>query len=378
MVVQIQLAIYRILIYRILVLIIKITASSLQNAKKPAALWVQQVFPICILFNPSPDHGDTPDDAAWFLFLLPVSEGLAFADEAAQDVGDGQVFGACPVSRGFMDQFFRPRAGIGGQCLDQSGSRRGDEFAIDIGRVIGQSCQEFCRCRCRYGHDAMGTADESAPHVEGRCADLFDMQVVKGPDGPYDIEDAVDGADFMEMDIADGYAVYFGFRFGQGLEYGQALLFDFFRKRRGFDDGRDIGQSPVLMMVMMARGIDEGSCRLHGLAVIVMVVVTVAVAFFVAVVVMMTFFMVMMVMMVLFRVEEDIIIHRLDPQFVDRLADQGIAVQSQLGHGFLKFFKGNACLNQHADEHIATDTGKTVKIQCFHIRIAPLFLYIYI
>lgn len=57
MVVQIQLAIYRILIYRILVLIIKITASSLQNAKKPAALWVQQVFPFGIPFNRLPITG---------------------------------------------------------------------------------------------------------------------------------------------------------------------------------------------------------------------------------------------------------------------------------------------------------------------------------
>lgn len=365
-----------------------LSASSLQDAKKPATRYVQQVFPIGILFNPSPYHGDTPVAAVWFLFGLPVSELLAFADEAAQDVGDSQVFGTCPVSRGFVDQFFRVRAGIRGQCLDQGGSRRGDEFAIDVRRVIGQACQEFRRCRCRYGHDAMGAADESAPRVEGRCADLFDVQVIEGPDGPYDIEDAVDGAHFMEMDVADGHAVYFGFGFGQCLEYGQALLFDVFRKRRGFDDSRDFCQSPVLMMVMMARSIDEGSRRLYGLTVIVvivvvmvvmavfMIVIMVVMTFFV-IVVMMAFFVIMMVM-VLFRVEEDIIIHGLDAQFVDRLADQGIAVQSQLCHGFLKFFKGNAGLDQHADEHIAADAGKAVKIQCFHRFIAPLFLYSYI
>lgn len=52
MVVQIQLA-----IYRMLVLIIKITASSLQDAKKPAARWVQQVFPFGIPFNRLPITG---------------------------------------------------------------------------------------------------------------------------------------------------------------------------------------------------------------------------------------------------------------------------------------------------------------------------------
>lgn len=353
-----------------------LSASSLQDAKKPATRYVQQVFPIGILFNPSPHHGDTPVAAVWFLFGLPVSELLAFADEAAQDVGDSQVFRPCPVSRGFVDQFFRVRAGIGGQCLDQGGSRRGDEFAIDVRRVIGQACQEFRRCRCRYGHDAMGAADESAPHVEGRCADLFDVQVIEGPDGPYDIEDAVDGAHFMEMDVADGHAVYFGFGFGQCLEYGQTLLFDGFCKRGGFNDSRDFCQPPVLMMVMMTRSIDEGSRRLYGLTVIVVVVVVMAV-FMIVIMVVMTFFVIMMVM-VLFRVEEDIIIHGLDAQFVDRLADQGIAVQSQLCHGFLKFFKGNAGLDQHADEHIAADAGKAVKIQCFHRFIAPLFLYSYI
>lgn len=357
-----------------------LSASSLQDAKKPATRYVQQVFPIGILFNPSPYHGDIPVDAVWFLFGLPVSELLAFADEAAQDVGDSQVFGTCPVSRGFVDQFFRVRAGIGGQCLDQGGSRRGDEFAIDVRRVIGQACQEFRRCRCRYGHDAMGAADESAPHVEGRCADLFDVQVIEGPDGPYDIEDAVDGAHFMEMDVADGHAVYFGFGFGQCLEYGQTLLFDVFRKRGGFNDSRDFCQPPVLMMVMMARSIDEGSRRLYGLTVIVVIVVVMVVmaVFMIVIMVVMTFFVIVVMVMVLFRFEEDIIIHGLDAQFVDRLADQGIAVQSQLCHGFLKFFKGNAGLDQHADEHIAADAGKAVKIQCFHRFIAPLFLYSYI
>ena len=50
-----------------------LSASSLQDAKKPATRYVQQVFPIGILFNPSPHHGDTPVAAVWFLFGLPVS-----------------------------------------------------------------------------------------------------------------------------------------------------------------------------------------------------------------------------------------------------------------------------------------------------------------
>ena len=44
------------------------SASSLPDVKKPATRYVQQVFPIGILFNPSPYHGDRPDDAAWFFF----------------------------------------------------------------------------------------------------------------------------------------------------------------------------------------------------------------------------------------------------------------------------------------------------------------------
>ena len=59
----------------------------------------------------------------------------------------------------------------------------------------------------------MGAADKAASGMKRRGADLFDAQVVQTPNGTDDIQDAVDGANFMKMNFLDRYSVYLGFRF---------------------------------------------------------------------------------------------------------------------------------------------------------------------
>ena len=86
---------------------------------------------------------------------------------------------------------------------------------------------------------------------------VFDAQILQAPHRTDDVQDAVDSADFMEMDLVDRHAVYLGFGFSQGLEDGQALGLDIFIDRGAFDDLRDFRQAPVLMVVMMACRIDE-------------------------------------------------------------------------------------------------------------------------
>ncbi len=64
--------------------------------------------------------------------------------------------------------------------------------------------------------------------MDRRCGNLFDAQILQAPHRTDDVQDAVDSADFMEMDLVDRHAVYLGFGFSQGLEDGQALGLDIF------------------------------------------------------------------------------------------------------------------------------------------------------
>ena len=83
--------------------------------------------------------------------------------------------------------------------LLQAGRR--DQFSFDVRSVPGNPGQEFRRCRCRYGHDTVRAADKAASCMKRRGTDLFDAQVVQTPNGTDDIQDAVNGTNFMKMNF---------------------------------------------------------------------------------------------------------------------------------------------------------------------------------
>ena len=174
----------------------------------------------------------------------PTIYGLRYfpclSDEAADDVGDSQVFRSSPVGHGVVDEILRADAGMR-QDFDQGSAGRRDQFAFDIRRIPGNPGQEFGRRRCRDGHDAVSAADKAAAGMERRRGDLFDAQVFQAPDRTDDIQDTVDGADFMKVYLVDGDAMHLGFGFCQGLEYGQAL---------GLDIGLD---APSMILVISGR-----------------------------------------------------------------------------------------------------------------------------
>lgn len=237
-----------------------------------------------------------------------------------------------------MDKGSRTGACIGSQGFYEGCACRRNQFAADIRRIIGQAGEQFCRCRCRYGHDTVGTAYEAAARMEGRRADLFNAQVVETPNSTDDIEDAVDSAYFMEVDLFYRDAMDLGFGSSQGAKDGEALFLYSVREGRRFNDFRNICQAAVLMVVMMACGIDQARCAVDvwgcclGVGVNVVVMMFVFVVMSVFMVVFMVMFMFVRVFMsvlmavVLFRIEADIIIDRLDAQFIDRFTDQGVAV----------------------------------------------------
>ena len=156
-----------------------------------------------------------------------------------------------------MDKGLGPGADIGSQGLDEGRAGRRDEFAADVRSIIGNACQQFCRSRSRYGHNAVGAAYEAAADVERRRADLLYAQIFESPGNADDVQDAVDGPDFMEMNLVDRHAVNLCLGFCQLAEYGEAFRLNAVRQRRRFDNRRDFLQAAVLVMMVMARRIDE-------------------------------------------------------------------------------------------------------------------------
>ena len=71
--------------------------------------------------------------------------------------------------------------------------------------------------------------------------------------GADDVDDGVDGANFVEVDIFDGHGVDAGFGFAEELEGAGGASFYGGGERRGLDDGEDRGEGAVVLMGVFVR-----------------------------------------------------------------------------------------------------------------------------
>jgi len=152
----------------------------------------------------------------------------------------------------------------------------------------------------------------------------------------------------MEMNLVDRHAVNLCLGFCQLAEYGEAFRLNAIRQRRRFDNRRDFLQAAVLVMMVMARRIDEMLVAVRTVMFVMMMVLMIVPA------------VVRMVMT--FRIKNYVVIDRLNSQLGNGFADEGISFQLQRSHGVLKGVEGHAGLQKHAGEHIAADAGKTIEV----------------
>ena len=82
--------------------------------------------------------------------------------------------------------------------------------------------------------------DGAAADVDGGGADFVDVQQVECDAGSYNVGDGIRRTDFVEMDLLYGYAVDFGFGFGQTLKHGGRILFRFRGDLGAVDQGEDV------------------------------------------------------------------------------------------------------------------------------------------
>ena len=106
----------------------------------------------------------------------------------------------------------------------------------------------------RHGHGqyAMRAAHGSASLAKKGDHDLVNVERVETHGRRYYVDDGVDGTHLVEVDHFRRSAVRLRLRLGQDLEYALGRVPCALGQRAGVDDGKNIGQTAMLMMVVRA------------------------------------------------------------------------------------------------------------------------------
>jgi len=95
---------------------------------------------------------------------------------------------------------------------------RRNELHLHVARVHGDALKQSRGCRGRNREHAVRARHRSAPDVQRRRDDPLRPELLQAVHRADDIDDGVDGADFVEVDAVDRHVVNGGFRLGQPLE----------------------------------------------------------------------------------------------------------------------------------------------------------------
>ena len=173
---------------------------------------------------------------------------IGVADDQAKYVGKLRVAGAGTVSGG-RDLHGRKLAVTGSGVGEDQGAGGGEQ----LGAVGGG--EDGCVRRLEYvqgGHAR--DRDFAVPGVDGAAAGVHRGDDDVGCAEPFepggradDVEDGVDGADFVEVDFVDGAAVGAGFGLGEIAEHGDGAVADRSGEGAGFDDAGDGGKVAVVL-----------------------------------------------------------------------------------------------------------------------------------
>ena len=115
----------------------------------------------------------------------------------------------------------------------------GDELEVEAAVVGGEAGETLDR-RGRGEREAtVAGVDEAAAHGERRD-DEIGADVLEGGGAADDVDDGVDGADLVEVDVVDGHAVHLRFRAGEPLEGGKGAGEDWFGELGGAEQLADL------------------------------------------------------------------------------------------------------------------------------------------
>ena len=122
---------------------------------------------------------------------------------------------------GFFHDHGRTGRETRGQAGQDGGAGRGGGFLVHGAPGGGEAVQEFLGGRGRHRKQAMGAADKAASEFDRRGPDRIHAEKVAADGRAHDIDDGVDGPDFVEMDRLHRDAVDLGLGRGDAAKDGQ-------------------------------------------------------------------------------------------------------------------------------------------------------------
>lgn len=249
------------------------------------------------------------------VFVAGEVTGIGSGMNETQEVGDfGRVACAGTVSDVAGSEDHGPVDGIG-ERGDQSGSGGGRHLVGNLGTANGEVFQNGQRPGGGYWHDAMRAAYRAGADGDGSGIDALDAEGFHAENGADDVNEAVEPADFVEVDLVDGHVVCAGFGDGQAGKGRAGEFLDDVGKRGLFDNGKQVVQMAMGMRHVLDDDVDFGRRDL------------VAFCF------------------------GEAKIEALDVERTQRLA---------------KVVEIDAEIDKSTEEHVAGDTGKRIDVENFH------------
>ena len=276
----------------------------------------------------------------------PASENQKKVQEAFEVVASGSVADAMDAHDGRL-------AEGGGERTDEGCSGGGDQLYLRVGRVGGQAAEEVRRRRGGDGEVPVGAVDGASTDVERGAEPSVNGEGMDACGGGYDVDDSVDCAYLVEVDLFDVYVVDFGFGGSEELEGMDRGLLYFVGQIAGLDDLADCAQVASVMVMGFLFGFFVVSVRLC-MVVSVRVVVGVRVMSFGR-----------GVFLGGLGSVEDVDAGRGDAAAVDFFDLEG-GTEIEGGDGVVEDLGGESGVEESAEEHVSADAGKAVEIGDAH------------
>lgn len=177
------------------------------------------------------------------------------ADGDAEDVGETRGVASAGAIADVADRHGRLWAEGGVEGAEEGGAGGGDELVLEVGGVGGQAAEEVGGGGGGDGEVAVGAVNGAATDVKWRAvpdeglAGVGDSLLVKGVDagrGAGDVDDGVDGADLVKVDVVYGDVVDPGFGVAEELKGVDGEVLDGLFESGGADEIADGGQGAAV------------------------------------------------------------------------------------------------------------------------------------
>ncbi len=170
------------------------------------------------------------------------------SDDDAEDVrGAGQIAVTGAVAHA-LHPHRRNGAELRGVARHEQRARGSHRLHVDPARVDRRALQQPERRRCRNGEHAVGGAHHAAADVERRRDDAVRAQPFEAEHGARDVDDRIEFADLVQMNLLQRHLVNGGLGLGQPTEELDRAPAGALREGRPVDQPDDLLQRPMTLV----------------------------------------------------------------------------------------------------------------------------------